>query len=252
MSIKHKINFFFPVPERKNRFTLIELLVVIAIIAILAALLLPALQSAKEMAKSIKCLGNLKQIGVADGCYLVDNSSYYMPWQIGTSPDTIKWTERDDFREYMNAPDGITSFPIDMLCPVSNAVIKATSNWAGMGSSYGKNRENSRRSEYAPYNSVYILETKVKSPSKHPLDMDAMAGSEAEMNSRNIYIDDDNPSDNSKYGATAYRHFNRPTHGPRASSNVAFFDLHAENCSRTYLLQTDINSALSIWGYWYR
>ncbi|OGV39958.1 MAG: hypothetical protein A2X48_20840 [Lentisphaerae bacterium GWF2_49_21] len=235
-----------------KRFTLIELLVVIAIIAILAALLLPALQSAKEMAKSIKCLSNLKQIGVAEGCYLVDNSSYYMPWQIGTSPDTIKWTERDDFREYMNAKNGLTTFPVDILCPVSNAYIKATSNFAGMGSSYGKNRENSRRPEYAPYNSVYILETKVKSHSKHPLNMDAMAGSESEMNSRNLYIDEDNPSDSSKYGAPAYRHFNRPVRGPRASSNVVFFDLHAENCSRKYLLQTDINSALSIWGYWYR
>jgi len=65
--------------QRPPRFTLIELLVVIAIIAILAALLLPALQSAKETAKAILCKSNMRQIGLTHMHYSSDYNSFYMP-----------------------------------------------------------------------------------------------------------------------------------------------------------------------------
>ena len=67
----------FPAPEvRFMNFTLIELLVVIAIIAILAAMLLPALSSARESARTSNCLGNLKSYGTAYAMYIDDNHGY--------------------------------------------------------------------------------------------------------------------------------------------------------------------------------
>ena len=96
--------------QRRHGFTLIELLVVIAIIAILAALLLPALSRAKESAKSIQCLNQLRQISLATRLYAEENEDCFprsqhsaiankqLPWErtlaplLGVRGGTTAWT----------------------------------------------------------------------------------------------------------------------------------------------------------------
>lgn len=76
----------------REKFTLIELLVVVAIIAILAAMLLPALNSAREKGQSIRCINNLKQMGTGFSMYQNDYDDYFP--RSYNSGGSLTWYQR--------------------------------------------------------------------------------------------------------------------------------------------------------------
>ena len=153
-------------------FTLIELLVTIAILAILAALLLPALSRAREMARTISCLSNLKQISLLTHLYTDDYKGYLLhvdAYPSKTSTGRTNWI--GFLREnYLKTYAYTTKFDL-FYCPSNPRKIANTTLGFGLNSwlTAYQHRIRCASSDATP---VYPKEVQVRQPEKAMLLID--------------------------------------------------------------------------------
>ena len=118
-----------PYGSHRRGFTLIELLVVMAIVAILAALLLPALGRAKEQARRVQCVSNLKQVSLAIKLFALEQEGYY-PWHIVPGEGgTYGPFAGESWRNLISVSNDLST-PKVLVCPSDTATKTAIIDWS--------------------------------------------------------------------------------------------------------------------------
>lgn len=109
---------------KRYAFTLIELLVVIAVIAILMALLMPALNLARDQGRKMVCSNNLHSLALANSLYATNHDDWGIPCRDISNTGQVVWTANKTFRKYIgyqgeeDTPDmSVVQTPKKYKCP---------------------------------------------------------------------------------------------------------------------------------------